>query len=58
MHGVKGRFTLWPKVERPSIFINRIARNQEFGFLTFLIYYFLKKAMYQIMVERLSVFFS
>jgi hypothetical protein len=28
----KGRFTLWPKVERLSISTNQIARNQEFGF--------------------------
>jgi hypothetical protein len=27
--GIKGRFTLWPKVERPSISRNEIARNQE-----------------------------
>jgi hypothetical protein len=30
----KGRFTLWPKVKRPSIFTNQIARNQEFGLST------------------------
>jgi hypothetical protein len=30
----KGRFTPWPKVERPSIYTNQIARNQEFGLLT------------------------
>jgi hypothetical protein len=34
MNHCKGRFTLWPKVERPSISINRIARNQEFGLST------------------------
>jgi hypothetical protein len=27
----KGHFTLWSKVERPLIFTNQIARNQEFG---------------------------
>jgi hypothetical protein len=32
--GLKGRFRLWPKVERLSISINHIARNQEFGLLT------------------------
>jgi len=31
----KGYFTLWPKVERPSIFTNHIAQSQEFGLLTF-----------------------
>jgi hypothetical protein len=31
---VKGRFTLWPKVERPLISTNQIARNQEFGLST------------------------
>jgi hypothetical protein len=30
----KGRFTLWPKVERPLIFTSHIARNQEFGLST------------------------
>ena len=30
----KGRFTLWPKVERPSISTNQISRNQEFGLST------------------------
>jgi hypothetical protein len=30
----KGRFTLRPKVERPSISTNEIARNQEFGLST------------------------
>jgi hypothetical protein len=30
----KGRFTLWPKVERPLISTNQIARNQEFGLST------------------------
>jgi hypothetical protein len=29
------RFTLWLKVERPSIPTNQITRNQEFGLLTF-----------------------
>jgi hypothetical protein len=32
--GPKGYFTLWPKVERPSISTNQIARNQEFGLST------------------------
>ena len=27
----QGDFTLWPKVERPSIFTNQVARNQELG---------------------------
>jgi hypothetical protein len=31
---VKGRFTLSPKVERPLISTNHIARNQEFGLST------------------------
>jgi len=30
----KGHFTLWPKVERPLISTNQIARNQEFGLST------------------------
>jgi hypothetical protein len=30
----QGRFTQWPKVERPSISTNHIARNQEFGLST------------------------
>jgi hypothetical protein len=30
----KGRFTVWPKVERPLISTNQIARNQEFGLST------------------------
>ena len=30
----KGRFTLWPKVERPSVSTNQISRNQEFGLST------------------------
>jgi hypothetical protein len=34
MNHCKGRFTLWPKVERPSISINHIARNQEFSLST------------------------
>jgi hypothetical protein len=33
-HKCKGRFTLWPKVERSSISTNHIARNQEFGLST------------------------
>jgi hypothetical protein len=32
--GPKSHFTLWPKVERPSISTNQIARNQEFGLST------------------------
>jgi hypothetical protein len=31
---IKGRFTLWPKVERPLIPTNHVARNQEFGLST------------------------
>jgi hypothetical protein len=31
---VLGRFTLWPKVERPSSSTNQIVRNQEFGLST------------------------
>ena len=31
---IEGRFTLWPKVERPSIFTNQIARNHGFGLST------------------------
>jgi hypothetical protein len=31
---IKGPFTLWPKVERPLISTNHIARNQEFGLST------------------------
>ena len=31
---IKGRFTLWPKVERPSVSTNQISRNQEFGLST------------------------
>jgi hypothetical protein len=31
----QGCFTLWPKVERPSISTNQIARNHEFSLLTF-----------------------
>jgi hypothetical protein len=27
-------FTLWPKVERPPVFSNHVARNQEFGLST------------------------
>ena len=30
----KGCFTLWPKVERPSVSTNQISRNQEFGLST------------------------
>ena len=30
----EGHFTLWPKVERPSISTNQIARHQEFGLST------------------------
>jgi hypothetical protein len=30
----QGCFTLWPKVKRPLIFTNQIARNQEFGLST------------------------
>jgi hypothetical protein len=30
----EGRFTLWPKVERPPISTNQIARNQEFNLST------------------------
>jgi hypothetical protein len=30
----KGHFTLWPKVERPSISTNLVARNQEFSLST------------------------
>ena len=33
----KGCFTLWLKVERPLISINRIARNQSIGLLTLLL---------------------
>jgi hypothetical protein len=33
-HSTKGRFTLWPKVERLSISTNKIARNQEFSLST------------------------
>ena len=29
-----GRFTLWPKVERPSVSTNQIARNHGFGLST------------------------
>jgi hypothetical protein len=32
--GLKGHFTLWPKVERLSISINHIAENQEFDLST------------------------
>jgi hypothetical protein len=30
----KGSFTLWPKVERPSISTNHIAKNQKFSLST------------------------
>ena len=46
----KGRFTLWPKVERPSIFANRIkcSTSQPFTLWTKVVailnYYFLTKA--------------
>ena len=30
----KGRFTLWPKVERPSISTNQIVRNRAFNLST------------------------
>jgi hypothetical protein len=31
---LRGRFTLWPKVKRPSNSTNQIARNQDLGLST------------------------
>jgi hypothetical protein len=31
---IKDHFTLWPKVEKPSIFTNHMARNREFTLST------------------------
>jgi hypothetical protein len=33
-NAIEGCFPLWPKVEKPLIFTNRIVRNQDFGFST------------------------